>query len=360
VYFVYFVVEEVLCVLCVFAVRINLMWKMTEESVYKKLSIQTLKTGESLEIGVVSAPDKAHADQIAPFLQHKGDPWNGHIANALKEPLDELETRFYVGKLRGTIITNVMTVEYNRTGILGHVYTQPEHRRKGACKLVMAEQMKDFRTRGGVLFLGTGYDSPPYWIYHSFGFRSLIEGSGFMTFATEDDFEVRYFAPGKAHVAEVRWKDWPRLNALFAIREGAFLRSVGQGRYGVSSFEGEFLRLKVALEEDATYQARLLESERGAVVGCATLTKDPRWHRDVWLLDIFIHPNFASSMGPLLDALDLPEGKIQCYADSRSSDKICALEQAGFRQEAIFKAHIQADDGERLNVRVYAAYPAVS
>ena len=322
---------------------------------YKKRSIQSLKTGESLEIGVVSGPDEAHADQIAPFLQHKGGLCNRHIAKALKEELDELETRFYVGKLRGTIIANIMTVEYNRTGILGHVYTQPEHRRKGACKLVMAEQMKDFRTRGGMLLLGTGYDSPPYWIYHSFGFRSLAEGSGFMRYATEDDFEAGYFAPGEVEAVEVRWLDWHRLNALFAIREGGFLRRVGRGLYGVSSFEWGFLHLKRDLEEDATYQAKLLGSERGGVVGCATLAKDPRWHRDVWLLDLFVHPNFASSAGQLLDALDFPEGKIQCYADSRSSEKMRALEQAGFRQEALFKAHIQADDGERLDVRVYSS-----
>ncbi|MCK5328190.1 MAG: GNAT family N-acetyltransferase [Candidatus Latescibacteria bacterium] len=320
---------------------------------YRKRSIQTLKTGEAMEIGVVLAPDEEHADRIAPFLKHKGDPWNAHIDRALREPLDELETRFYVGKLGGTIITSVMTVEHSRTGILGHVYTQPEHRRKGAFKLLMAEQMKDFRTRGGLLILGTGYDSPAYWIYHSFGFRSLTEGSGLMRTATEDDFEAHYFAPGKTRVVEVRWRDWPRLNALFCIREGDFLRSVERERYGVSSFEGGFLHLKKALEEDAAYQAKLLESEHGAVVGCATMTKDPRWHRDVWLLDLFLHPDFASSAGQLLDALNFPEGKIQCYADSGSPDKIRALEQAGFRQEVVFKRQIRTENGARLDVRGY-------
>ena len=321
---------------------------------YKRLSIQTLKTGEPMEIGVVSAPDEAHADQIAPFLGHKGDPWNWHVAKSLKEPLDELETRFYVGKLGGTVITNVMTAEYHRTGLFGHVYTEPEHRRKGAFKLLMAEQVKDFRTRGGLLLLGTGYDSPAYWIYHSFGFRSLTEGSGLMRTATEEDFEARYFAPGKTSVVEVQWRDWPRLNALFCIREGDFLRSVGWKRYGVSGFEEGFLHQKKALEEDAAYQAKLLESEHGAVVGCATLARDSRWHQDVWLLDTFVHPDFASSAGQLLDALNFPEGKIQCYADSGSTEKMRALEQAGFRQETVFKGQLRTDDGARLDVRGYA------
>ncbi|MFH1009470.1 MAG: GNAT family N-acetyltransferase, partial [Candidatus Latescibacterota bacterium] len=311
-------------------------------------------TGEAMEIGLVSAPDEEYAQQIAPFLEHKGDPWNGHIRKCLREPMDELETRFYVGKLDGTVISNVMTAEYGRTGILGHVFTQPEHRGKGAFKLLMAEQMKDFRTRGGLLLLGTGYDSPAYWIYHGFGFRSLAPGSGLMQYATEDDFEAHYFAPGQTRAAGVQWKDWPRANILFTLREGDFLRSVAHERYGASSFEGEFLCLQERIEEDPSYQVKLLESEHGAVVGVATLIRDARWHRDVGLLDLFVHPHFTGSTGQLLESLDFPEGKTQCYADSGSTDKIRALEQAGFRQETVFLGQLRKDSGARLDVRVFS------
>jgi hypothetical protein len=82
-------------------------------------------------------------------VHHKGEPWLSHVNRALSGDIKDLETRFYVGKLNGQIVANIMTVEYNRTGILGHVFTMPEQRRKGICSLIMEQQMADFKCRGG-------------------------------------------------------------------------------------------------------------------------------------------------------------------------------------------------------------------
>ena len=50
----------------------------------------------------------------------------------------------------------------------------------------MARQMEDFRNReGSALFLGTGYDTVPYYIYEEFGFESVEPGSGFMIYYAE-------------------------------------------------------------------------------------------------------------------------------------------------------------------------------
>ncbi len=116
---------------------------------YTKLAEEALKSGETLEVGVVLAPDEAHGEQVRPFLGHKQMPYKWHIEKSVHERLDDLETRYYVGKLKGAIVCNIMTVESHRTGILGHVYTLPDHRRKGACDAVMRHQMADFRRRGG-------------------------------------------------------------------------------------------------------------------------------------------------------------------------------------------------------------------
>ena len=89
------------------------------------------------------------------------------------------KTRFYLGVIEGEAVGNIMTVEHGGIGILGHVYTLPEQRRKGIASRIMAAQMKDFQERGGrTLTLGTGFDSPAYWIYQGYGFRSIVEGSG--------------------------------------------------------------------------------------------------------------------------------------------------------------------------------------
>lgn len=305
---------------------------------YTKLSAAQLKTGEMMEVGVVLAPDEEYTDRIVDFLSHKGDSWRWHIEGALKGEITGLETRFYIGQLDGQIIANVMTVEYNRTGFFGHVFTRPDHRRKHVCTLAMEQQMEDFRQRGGgILLLGTGYSSPAYWIYYSHGFRSLMEKSGFMRYSTEDDFEISYFAPGGVKVADVGWKHWPMLNVLTSVPGIEALRSVVFNLYGKADFGGDFLGLIESLKT-GRIKAKLLESESGAVVGCAILASNSRWRGKTYLLDIFLHPNFIAHYEMLLNALKLPEGKIQCYVDASSpGEKIAALQQAGFKREASLK-----------------------
>lgn len=330
---------------------------------YTKLSDVKLKTGEKMEIGVVLAPDEEYADRIIDLLSHKGEPWVGEVKKAIKGEITDLETRFYIGHLDGQVITNIMTAEYNRTGIFGHVYTRPEHRRKHACTLLMREQMEDFKRRGGgLLLLGTGYESPAYWIYHSYGFRSLSEGSGFMRFSTESNFEASHFAPvGARHdspvrVVDVEWKHWPLMSVLTSVPGIAILRSVAFNMYGITSFEGGFLNFMNSLEENQSRKAKLLESSSGAVVGCITLGHDHRWTDKTYLLDIFLHPNFLPHYALLLNSLELPEGKIQCYVDARSpGEKIAALQQADFKREAVLKNQFAWGD-EWFDVFIYSRF----
>ena len=319
---------------------------------YTRLIDATLKSGERMEVGVVLAPDEAHAEQIKPFLAHKQMPYKWHIEKSVYEPLGNLETRYYIGKVNSHIICNIMTVESHRTGILGHVYTLPDHRRKGACDAVMQAQMEDFRQRGGgLLFLGTGFERPPYWIYHKHGFRSVYPGTGHMRYASEEGFETNYFAPGASAVTEVRWSHWPRVNALCSTAGPEIVRGMAWGIIGQSSFEGGFLNFLRAIESDDRTRARLLESERGAVVGFASVAPDGRWRGEVCILDCFTKAAYASEMGRLLSALPLPSGKIQAYADENSTAKIAALRAAGFEQEARLEKQI-AWQGQKMDVIV--------
>lgn len=124
---------------------------------YTPLAVKPLKTGEPLEIGVVLAPDETCAPLVKPLLGHKPGRFRWHIDCSF-EPgrIQGLEPRYYLGLLDHRPICNIMTAEYEGMGILGHVFTVPEHRRKGACNLVMAEQMQDFRQRGGRMWCTRG------------------------------------------------------------------------------------------------------------------------------------------------------------------------------------------------------------
>ncbi len=140
------------------------------------LAVETLKTGEQLAIECVVPPDAERDAQIRPFLAHKPPHYREHIEAALKGNCDELETRFYAGLLNGEVVGTIMTVEAHGIGILGHVHTREDQRRKGICDAIMRHQMRDFHRRNGhVLLLGTGYQSPAYHIYSRHGFRRLAQ-----------------------------------------------------------------------------------------------------------------------------------------------------------------------------------------
>ena len=323
---------------------------------YTILGEAKLKTGEPVEVGLIQGPDAEHAEQIKPFLAHKGGNWNWHVARSMSEELDGLETRYYVAKLDGQIISNVMTVEYARAGILGHVFTDPAHRRKGAVSRVFDQLMPDLRERGGVLTLGTGFDSPAYWIYHGYGFRSIVEDTGFMRYATEEGYEEeRVYVPNPAEARPVLWRDWPRFSLLASRHRGWHLRSLWLGHYGPSNFEGPFLGLKRAIEEGSA-QCVVLETGSEAVVGYATLVRDRRWGGHTWLLDVDVHPLFAQHTVELLKALDYPSAKVQCHVDGEAHAKVAAIRASGFQHEATLRNQIECG-GETLDVAVYKREP---
>ena len=92
----------------------------------------------------------------------------------------------------------------------------------------------------------------------------------------------------------------------------------------------------------------------GEVVGHALLLPDPRWHNDIWLLDLFVHPDFCPAASGLLAAIELPPGrKVQAYADSQSPEKIQLLEGAGFHQEVVLRNQIVNTEGEHLDVHIF-------
>ena len=322
---------------------------------YQKFSTVQLKSGETMEVGVVHAPEPPLKDSIRELLKHKGGVWTWHVEKSMTEKLDDLETRYHIGLLGDTPITNVMTVEYKGVGILGHVFTRPEHRRKGACQAIFQELMPRFRERGGrLLHLGTGFNSPAYWIYHSFGFRGLAEGSGHMRYEAVPNAEHDLFLPAPATVTDVLWRHWPMMTALTSVKDGDYLRNISYQHFGPASFEGGFVDMRKSMEtEPARFRCKLLQTPLGAVVGYAMVRPNPHWRGMVNVVEFFVHPNFAAHAAELLQALPLPPGKAQCFADSGSTEKVKALKECGFEHEAVLKGQITAGI-DRLDVHVYS------
>ncbi|HTE21064.1 MAG TPA: GNAT family N-acetyltransferase, partial [Armatimonadota bacterium] len=320
---------------------------------YTELGRERLKSGEVMEVGVVDAPDEEWLPRVAPFLGHKNNDYRAHIRRALEGPLDGLETRFYVGHVGGRLISQIQVVGARGVGILGHVFTLPEERRKGACRAVMQHQMEHSRRAGfRVLCLGTGFESPPYWIYHSFGFRSVGPGNGCMKWTAEPGAEEELFRPGATTIRNVCWGDWGYFDLLALQPVGPneeLPRCPTLGLKGQGSVEGPFIGMLLRREREALLQAKALVTESGATVGWALLGPDTRWNGDVWLLDVYTHPHFMDRQGELLQSLELPEAPVAAYVGGPAGPRTAALRAVGFAETVSLPGWLE-HDGRRRNL----------
>lgn len=324
---------------------------------YTRLVHKTLRTGENLNICVVKAPDDQYQDLVRPIISHKHDNEQWHLDEVFADRVESLETRFYLGLLENRTVCNIMVSEHSAAGIVSHVYTKPEHRRKGIARLVMTEQMEDFRARAGqFLALTTGYDTTPYFMYQSFGFQGVIVGTGHMKYMRDAQYETDQYKLTSARVIPADWTNWPALNVFCAKADLAPLRNIALGHLGPRMFEGAYISLMRQLRGSQETQAYLVVNSFGAVVGYATLVPDTRWMSQLYLLDLFVHPTYSDYCRNLMQAFSLPaDRKIQCHVASDDFAKIEVLSEAGFEKEGFLRKH-PIGAGEVMNVGIYARF----
>jgi hypothetical protein len=317
---------------------------------YEELGETTLRSGETVQTGMVVAPDLEWAERIEGLLAHKGEPWNWQVSQALRSKL-AIEVRFCVLHRHGRPISNVMTAELAGVGVLGHVWTNREDRRKGAMSRLMTLQMDDFRARGGkALFLGTEFGSAPHQIYGRFGFRSVEDRSGCMEYyaASQEEFEAAYFAKGEADIGVLDWSHWPSSPALFMGGFPGVVRCAPLKLFGRASTEGPLLSLlrdeTRRREEGKELRSVALQSKgSGAVVGLAVWGHDPLWP-DTCVVDVYCHPDYWDRGCDLLSALSLRTAdRHVAYGDRTCGAKIEVLRAAGFRETGTSSNRLAAD-----------------
>ncbi|MFT7692403.1 MAG: hypothetical protein ACI8P2_001022 [Candidatus Latescibacterota bacterium] len=326
---------------------------------YEKLSDVELKGGERVELGCVRGPDLDWAERIESLLLHKGPLWNWQNTAVLRRGLG-MDVVFYVLHRDGIPLANMMTVEHRGVGHFGHVWTQPEDRRKGAASLIMDAQMADFKRRGGqALFLGTGYNSAPYHIYAARGFVGLEAESGYMAYYARDSesFYADYYAPGPVEIRDLSWCDWPASAALFLADFPGVVRCPSIGLLARSSTEGPFLQLLQEVEkrreEGADERVRVLVStQTGAVAGLALWNWDAQWPRTCQI-DLYCHPQYWIEAGALLDSLPLPAAeRYVTYADMLCIESGQVLAAAGFTRGATHHQRAAIDHARRQLVDI--------
>lgn len=315
-----------------------------------------LKSDEEALLFKVIAPEPEWKERLLSRLSHKGPLWDKPMNNALEAGLEGMTMYFFQLRLGDVAVGNLTIVEAldRPIALLQHVFTDPDHRRKGICNSMMQAMVDDFRARDGrAMYLGTGYDTPPYHIYRSFGFEG-IGTTGAMVWAFDDDYPESYFPGGPVLLRPMRWGDWAPLTALYQQIDGWDLRGYCFGQFGHSSYESAFCRLQEVIEEGKAAHATVLEdTTTGAVIGHAFIMQDEKWPGGPKVLECFVHPRYEHRTPELLSAVAAAaETRLKAYADADASGKLDALEQIGFGREALLKAQYVRKDGRAADVVV--------
>lgn len=307
-----------------------------------------LKNGETLNCRLVDDPQDAGVPALRTLLGHKGDIWQLHLEENFAGRIKELETRFYVGAIGSELAGNIMTAEFDGLGIMGHVFTPPEHRRKGICDVLMDFHMDDFRQRKGrALYLNTGYDSAPFHIYQRHGYRPIPEAPGAMWWSPEvwspsslwDDL-------GRVKVCELQWRHWPSANALMLETFLPTVRNVTYSKYGSGNAEATFLRIMLELQDKGNrLQARAIESRAGHLAGLATLAPERRWGgvSTTFVFDLCVHPEVGDISDDLADEFEWPATHVLAYAAETDSDAIDRYCKIGFRPHSHVERFFDTD-----------------
>lgn len=314
------------------------------------LEAARLHNGETVEVAAIRGPDLEWADRIEALLGHKPPFWSWQNSAVVRRELG-LDAHFYVLHRGGVPFSHVLTTEVRGVGILGHVFTREEERRKGAARALMERQLEHFGARSGrALYLRTEHASVPYRLYEKLGFRAAEPGSRVMELYRGEAgaFHDAWFAPGPAEVVEPAWPHWPASAPLFLADSPEVVRCVGRGLLGREITEGPFLAVlrdheAAASRGDSSTARVLVQADTKAVVGFAQLARDPKWPA-AHLVDLHCHPTFAAQGETLLRSLPLPDGvRLVAHADVGQEWKEAALSALGFARTAVLPDWVAAD-----------------
>ena len=326
---------------------------------YHDLGRFTLSSGEAVSMAAIQGPDQDWASRLLGLLKHKGDPWNWQNAEFLTVDCG-IEARFHVLHRDGTPFANVMTAECSGVGILGHVWTNPDDRRKGAAALLMDEVMRDFKKRDGKgLFLFTDFGSTAYHIYETYGFAGIEPQSEYLAYyaVSQEAFDIPYFAPGETSVQSFQWRHWPGSCPLFMGAFPGTVRCAPFKIFGRMSPEGPLLPLiqteRIRRQRNEPPRVYVVESNTsGAVLGLAAWGEDPLWP-DTCLLDIYCHPNHWGAGEELLLALAPPDDQVWiAYADSACPQKKAVLAALGFKQTTQLPKRLPIDAAKTADIDI--------
>jgi len=324
----------------------------------EELGTVELRSGEQMTIKVVECPAGEYAERLTLFLEHKGDVTFRDMKLRLRgDYAQHTLDRFFVGELEGRIISQMGYMLARDTldvGVFGHVYTEPEHRGKGAASALMEVCMRDFNAGPGqALFCGTGTPSAQR-MYASHGFVPLypehapIGPQGYIKPILAADFaELQriFFAPGQpTHVRPAHMGDRAKVDKILHQCDAVRGMSSSWHRVFLAAAYPDFVRIYQAVEDGKGIFA-VLETDERHVVGYAfALAAGSPCEARAKVLDLLVHPSYHEEAPTLIrsvaeQALAAGARSVRCYLPACDAFKIDAAQEAGLTQEHVFRAY---------------------
>lgn len=323
----------------------------------------TLRNGEAMTITRVECPAGRNEQPLMIALEHKGDQSFRDMKQRLRgdyaaHSLD----RFFIGQVDGRIVSQMgymLPKDTMDVGVFGHVYTQREHRGKGAASTLMAACMDDFNAgEGQALFCGTGTLLAQR-IYAKHGFVPLyaeqapLGPQGYIKPAFATDFaelQRTFFAPG--HPVQVRnahMGDRPKVDKVLHQSDGVRGMRNSWHRVFLVAHLTDFVALHQAVEHNKGVVA-VLETDDKHIVGYAfALSTGSPIERESKVLDFLVHPSYHRESAVLVEttarkALAAGARSVRCYLPSCDELRADLLKQIGFKSEHTLADYCQTGE----------------
>lgn len=290
------------------------------------------------------------------LLRHKGSPWVEDIRNRAQAEYPGSEDHFLVACAHGRLAAHVWyttAAADRRLGLLGHVYTRPEDRRKGLSARLMRTAMADFLGRGGrvmQLFTSTPYTVP---FYEKLGYQDVYSNRVYH----QTDWYMRYpvdsqavfgewFSPGDCRMRDLAPGDLPKFCLLYNLQYATKLKDWAQG-IGLG-LEAEYAFIHT-IRRTAKNEAVccVLENDQ-TIVGIAAMVEHGFAHQShLAAVDCCVHPHFQAHAKELIDGCLARRDELAVeivYAMCADAQKSRLLKQLGFREKATLANHYKIAD----------------
>jgi GNAT superfamily N-acetyltransferase len=298
------------------------------------------------------------------LLWHKGSPWIDDIGRRMEGKYPGSLDRFlvaYDGPVMAAQVWYTVSAADPRTGLLGHVFTRPEYRRRRLSTRLMEAALEQFTREGGLLMQLFTYNPHTLPFYERLGFETICASR----VAHAADWYMRspvgaqrlldqWLAGRDCRIRPLAPADLPQYCLLYNVEYQTRLKDRAQG-------------IGLGLETELTFITSIEKTGRGAaaccvldngqaIAGIGSLACSDFPHQShVGLVDCYTHPGFRARAGELIEAaLDArrPLGVEIVYAlavDDAKREMFAAL---GFRHLGRLARHYRVD-GQLIDCDLY-------